>query len=74
MGLLAGKLHHEYYWLPLAPVAAVGVARSLELLLLNRRLLAGVVAGVLVSYAPSRLAPPGGFRPIGKTLSLPPER
>ena len=24
MALVAGKLHHEYYWLPLAPVAAVG--------------------------------------------------
>ena len=48
MALLAGKLHHEYYWLPLAPVAAVGVARALELLLLNRRVLAGAVAGVFL--------------------------
>ena len=32
MAFLAGKLHHEYYWLPLAPVAAVGVARAIELL------------------------------------------
>jgi hypothetical protein len=30
--LLAGKAHHEYYWLALAPLAAVGVARSLALL------------------------------------------
>ncbi len=27
--LLAGKLHHEYYWLALAPIAAVGVSRAL---------------------------------------------
>jgi 4-amino-4-deoxy-L-arabinose transferase-like glycosyltransferase len=48
MAILAGKLHHEYYWLTLAPVAAVGVARALELLLVNRRALAGAAAGVLV--------------------------
>jgi 4-amino-4-deoxy-L-arabinose transferase-like glycosyltransferase len=29
MALLAEKLHHEYYWLIVAPVAAVGVARAL---------------------------------------------
>ena len=29
MLVLAGKLHHEYYWLALAPVAAVGVGRAL---------------------------------------------
>jgi 4-amino-4-deoxy-L-arabinose transferase-like glycosyltransferase len=28
MAVLADKLHHEYYWLTLAPVAAVGVARA----------------------------------------------
>lgn len=27
LALLAAKLHHEYYWLVLAPVAAAGVAR-----------------------------------------------
>jgi 4-amino-4-deoxy-L-arabinose transferase-like glycosyltransferase len=48
MALLAGKLHHEYYWLPLAPVAAVGVARALALLFRNGRLLAGSVAAALV--------------------------
>ena len=30
MAFLASKLHHEYYWLPIAPVAAVGAARALE--------------------------------------------
>ncbi|HMB05217.1 MAG TPA: glycosyltransferase family 39 protein [Isosphaeraceae bacterium] len=28
--LLTGKLHHEYYWLAPAPIAAVGVARALS--------------------------------------------
>jgi 4-amino-4-deoxy-L-arabinose transferase-like glycosyltransferase len=51
MALLAGKLHHEYYWLPLAPVAAVGVARSLDLLLAHGRVLCGIVAGVLVALS-----------------------
>ncbi len=27
--MLAGKLHHEYYWLALSPVIAVGVAKAL---------------------------------------------
>ncbi len=30
LALLAAKLHHEYYWLTLAPVVAVGVARTLR--------------------------------------------
>ena len=29
LGILAGKLHHEYYWLSLAPVVAVEVGRGL---------------------------------------------
>jgi len=29
LGVLAGKLHHEYYWLSLAPVVAVEFARGL---------------------------------------------
>jgi hypothetical protein len=29
LGLLAGKLHHEYYFLALAPLAALGIARGL---------------------------------------------
>ena len=31
MAFLAEKLHHEYYWLLLAPVAAVGIGRCLAL-------------------------------------------
>jgi hypothetical protein len=30
MALLAEKLHHEYYWLLLAPLAAVGIGRVLD--------------------------------------------
>ena len=30
MAFLAKKLHHEYYWLLLAPVVAVGIGRSLD--------------------------------------------
>lgn len=30
MALLAGKLHHEYYWLILAPVVAVGIGQTLD--------------------------------------------
>jgi 4-amino-4-deoxy-L-arabinose transferase-like glycosyltransferase len=29
LALLAGKLHHEYYWLMLAPLVAVGIGRVL---------------------------------------------
>ena len=29
MAALAAKLHHEYYWLSIAPVVAVGMARGL---------------------------------------------
>jgi hypothetical protein len=29
LAVLSGKLHHEYYWLALAPVAAVGVGQAL---------------------------------------------
>ncbi len=29
LALLAAKLHHEYYWLMLSPIMAVGIARSL---------------------------------------------
>ena len=48
MALLAGKLHHEYYWLPLAPVAAVGVARAIERLAAARPRAGGDSGGVLV--------------------------
>ena len=51
MALLAGKLHHEYYWLPLAPVVAVGAARALDRLLWKRVVLAGCVGVVFALMA-----------------------
>jgi 4-amino-4-deoxy-L-arabinose transferase-like glycosyltransferase len=47
MACLALKLHHEYYWLLLAPVAAVGTGRSLALLARSNRALGVTVAGML---------------------------
>ncbi|MGO9813134.1 MAG: ArnT family glycosyltransferase [Isosphaeraceae bacterium] len=37
MALLAGKLHHEYYWLILAPVVAAGMGRGWMILVQWRR-------------------------------------
>jgi hypothetical protein len=51
MVLLAGKLHHEYYWLPLAPVAAVGAARAIERLAGHGRALAAAAAALVVLCA-----------------------
>jgi hypothetical protein len=48
LALLAEKLHHEYYWLLLAPVAAVGIGRALALLAEKHRAGAIVVTGALV--------------------------
>jgi len=42
MALLAEKLHHEYYWLIVAPIAAVGVGRALSWLAWIHR--AGAIA------------------------------
>jgi Dolichyl-phosphate-mannose-protein mannosyltransferase len=47
MACLAEKLHHEYYWLLLAPVAAVGIGRAVALLGQSHRGVAVVVAAVL---------------------------
>jgi 4-amino-4-deoxy-L-arabinose transferase-like glycosyltransferase len=48
MALLAQKLHHEYYWLILAPVAAVGAGLCLERLATRKRALAAGLFAVLV--------------------------
>jgi hypothetical protein len=48
LALLAGKLHHEYYWLVLAPVAAVGVGSSLDRLASGHGVAARAVAAALV--------------------------
>jgi hypothetical protein len=45
MALLAGKLHHEYYWLSLTPVVAAGLGRAWHQLIFRSRGLAVVIAG-----------------------------
>jgi len=40
LALLAGKLHHEYYWLILAPAVAAGIGRGWTILAARRRGLA----------------------------------
>ena len=47
MAFLAEKLHHEYYWLLIAPVAAVGIGRCLAWLAQINRGVAVAVAGSL---------------------------
>jgi hypothetical protein len=49
LALLAGKLHHEYYWLGLAPVVAVGIGRGISLLAHRHRGLAWGAAVVLLA-------------------------
>lgn len=51
MGVLAAKLHHEYYWLALAPVVAVGVGTTLGKILDRSRGLGVVTALGLASLA-----------------------
>jgi hypothetical protein len=45
--VLAGKLHHEYYWLAITPLAALGVGRSL-VRVARRNALVGALAGVML--------------------------
>jgi hypothetical protein len=51
LAALAAKLHHEYYWLAVAPVVAVGVARSLTGLasrgVVGRTVAAAAAAGLV---------------------------
>jgi hypothetical protein len=53
LGLLAAKLHHEYYWQLLAPVIAAGVGRSLGSIE-RRRSAVGLAAALI--FAASCLA------------------
>jgi hypothetical protein len=48
MALLARKLHHEYYWLLLAPVVAVGVGRALVVVARSHRPGAAFLCGSLI--------------------------
>jgi hypothetical protein len=51
LAILAGKLHHEYYWLVLAPLAAVGVGRALAGLAGSQPALAAGVGCALIGLA-----------------------
>ncbi len=48
MAVLAGKMHHEYYWLFLAPVVAFGIANALDRLANNSFRLTAVGALALL--------------------------
>ena len=48
MTFLAGKLHHEYYWLLIAPVVAVGIGRAGVLVAENRRVGAALLSAALI--------------------------
>lgn len=51
LAVLAGKLHHEYYWLMLAPVVAVGVGKGLDLLIVRQRRLGWIAGAGLLGLA-----------------------
>jgi hypothetical protein len=51
MAFLAEKLHHEYYWLLVAPVAAVGIGRCLAWLVQFHRGMAVAVVGSLFLFS-----------------------
>jgi 4-amino-4-deoxy-L-arabinose transferase-like glycosyltransferase len=51
MAFLAQKLHHEYYWLLVAPVAAVGIGRCLAWLAQSRRSMTAAVTVLLFLLA-----------------------
>jgi len=56
LAILAGKLHHEYYWLALAPPAAIGAGTALANLGRQRRALAIAVWLGLLAMAGSQTA------------------
>jgi hypothetical protein len=51
LGGLAAKAHHEYYWVALAPVLAVGIGRTLVDLARWRRSVALATLGLLVVFS-----------------------
>jgi hypothetical protein len=69
LAFLAGKLHHEYYWLALAPLAAVGVGRSLVQLAGRRPALATGVGLALIGIALFQVS--GTWRTPPEWVSLP---
>ena len=59
MALLAGKLHHEYYWLIMTPAVAAGIGRGWTLLAEWRRGLAWSIGLVCLLSTHSRRVPHG---------------
>lgn len=51
LAVLAGKLHHEYYWLMFAPVVAVGVGKGLDLLFDRRGVFGAIACAALLGLA-----------------------
>jgi len=68
MAFLAQKLHHEYYWLSLSPVAAVGIGRSLARLAAKHR--AGAVAVTAVFFLLSGIQFQSTWRTPGEWKGL----
>ena len=48
MAFMSRKLHHEYYWLLIAPVVAVGIGRAVVLVAENRRVSAALLSAAMV--------------------------
>ena len=75
MALLAEKLHHEYYWLGLAPVVAAGLGRSLDA---DRQDRIACLPGSWQAFSSPRAccwhAPPGRPPRNGKDLEAAAER
>jgi 4-amino-4-deoxy-L-arabinose transferase-like glycosyltransferase len=70
LALLAGKIHHEYYWLMLAPVAAVGIGRALGGLGARSRVAAGVgLAGLALFQSLSTLRTPPEWATLPEAAS-----
>ncbi len=51
MAVLAQKLHHEYYWLPLAPVVAMGIGTALEWIARKRMAAAMTLGAALLGLS-----------------------
>jgi hypothetical protein len=51
LAVLAGKLHHEYYWLALAPLVAIGIGRSLAGMMRRRAALAVLTGCALIGMS-----------------------
>jgi len=51
LALLGQKLHHEYYWLPLAPVVAVGIGSALDWIARKRTAAAMTLGAVLLALS-----------------------